>query len=691
LKISGNRNSVYRPEIDGVRAFAVLAVIAHHFNKDLLPGGYLGVDVFFVISGYVITASLWDRPHFSLKNLFLGFYSRRVKRLVPALVTCIAITGITVLLFNPYPKISIETGVTALFGVSNIYLYWLATDYFGSSAELNFFTQTWTLGVEEQFYLAFPFVLWFTGFTRRTVNSGKSLLLAIGLLSALSFVAYLFVIRRNPSAGYFLTPYRFWELGAGCLLFVLFQHFPFVSRMTAGINPAIPLVSIIAVFFLPLSLQIPATVAVVGLTALLVGSIRPGSVAYRLLTVRPAVYIGLISYSLYLWHWSVLVISRWTIGVHWWSVPIQLGLIFLLAALSYQYIEKPMRRKEWNSKKILDIAYALISSFLVAISLYLAATHFGKSLFLSEKEPVQIVSSGSKILKTISAEPGFQRAIQIARKSMIDCDMTPHHLRGENYRPAPTVDDDFIANCLHTDKNKVVLIGDSFALNIGMHVAHAAHEIGYDFASITGYGCPYPLDIKNLSLRAKSLCEIDPQELMHSIIENLNVGDILVFRLFFSKFEYVNLPKELSEPVLSVYDDEISAFSGKVHSKGASLIVIGSNATLEASQACQYPFWFNYLQRLNNTCDYIDTRFSEVNRFSVSHNEHLQRLSQFGQNKFAFIDPVSLFCSVDRRRCPVVVGGVRQMFDNYHLTVGALDALYVPLLRRLKMLSHTKE
>ena len=148
--------SAYQPEIEGLRALAVVAVIINHFNKDILPGGYLGVDIFFIISGYVISLSMMNRITKNFSEFFMEFYVRRIKRLLPALVVCVVITSLIVCLVDPNPKISVKTGIASLFGLSNLYLLGQATDYFSPSAEMNVFTQTWSLGVEEQFYLLFP-------------------------------------------------------------------------------------------------------------------------------------------------------------------------------------------------------------------------------------------------------------------------------------------------------------------------------------------------------------------------------------------------------------------------------------------------------------------------------------------------------------------------------------------------------
>ncbi|MCX5931498.1 MAG: acyltransferase, partial [Cyanobacteria bacterium] len=179
MSITPTPPSLYRPEIEGLRAVAVIAVILFHFNKNLLPSGFLGVDMFFVISGYVILGAMTRTKASRCRDFLLGFYTRRVKRLIPALVVCVLLTSLVLSLFLPNPGISLITGIAALFGVSNIYLQIIATDYFGTSAELNAFTHTWALGVEEQFYLLFPLLVWALGFPSRKAHASRHLALAL--------------------------------------------------------------------------------------------------------------------------------------------------------------------------------------------------------------------------------------------------------------------------------------------------------------------------------------------------------------------------------------------------------------------------------------------------------------------------------------------------------------------------------
>ena len=192
---------------------------AHETERNYLPGGYLGVDIFFVISGFVITKSLLSRQFLSAGQLMLDFYARRMKRLLPALVLVVITGALLIRLFDPKPITSTATGALALIGASNIFLFGEAVDYFGGAAALNIFTHTWSLGVEEQFYLAYPLLFCLTA------NVSSSIRLAIlAVLSLASVIAFIVVAKINQPAAFFLMPFRFWELGLGCLASLAIAH-----------------------------------------------------------------------------------------------------------------------------------------------------------------------------------------------------------------------------------------------------------------------------------------------------------------------------------------------------------------------------------------------------------------------------------------------------------------------------------
>lgn len=380
-----NSSKKYRPEIDGLRAFAVIAVIINHFNKNVLPSGYLGVDIFFVISGYVITASLAGRESKNFLDFLSGFYERRIKRLIPALVLFVLITSLLISLFNPDPGVALGLGWRSLFGISNINLYRSATDYFAQSTELNPFTHTWSLGVEEQFYLLFPFLIWFSGFGRQTATGARNLFFWVGALTIASLIGFVYLYRVNQPAAYFLMPPRFWEMAAGCLIFIGFQKRAKIERTLEMVPPLLVVMAMVGVMFLPVSAAVPATIAIVVLSAILIACLKEGTAAYKFFTLKKVIFIGLISYSLYLWHWSILSISRWTIGIYWWSVPLQAGLMLIIAVASYTWIETPFRRMKWSPLRWKTIGIGLIPPVSVAALLTAYTNTQPFSLFLGSR------------------------------------------------------------------------------------------------------------------------------------------------------------------------------------------------------------------------------------------------------------------------------------------------------------------
>ena len=326
------RSLTYRPDVDGLRAVAVVAVILNHLDHRLLPGGYLGVDIFFVISGFVITTSLRQHPDERLGQLLGGFFARRFRRLVPALALCVAVSGLAVWTIAPNPSESLNIGLAALAGVSNIALLWNAQDYFATSAALNFFTQTWSLGVEEQFYLLFPFLVWGTGLTRLG-RGPKRLFVVCLILSALSVVALLRLPGWDGGAAYFLVVSRFWELGCGvmaALLPVRRRRMPAWVALAVMIGAmAAPLPPSVVVGFLVVP---PAVIVIQG-------------DASKPLAWPVFVGLGRMSYSLYLWHWPVIGGCLLAFGRFHLDIPVRLAPMLLLGAASYYLVERPARTR----------------------------------------------------------------------------------------------------------------------------------------------------------------------------------------------------------------------------------------------------------------------------------------------------------------------------------------------------------
>ncbi|MBV9836009.1 MAG: acyltransferase [Alphaproteobacteria bacterium] len=347
---SGTRT--YFPYIDGLRALSIITVVLFHLDTGLVPAGFSGVDIFFVISGFVVSASLHGIPFERFRDFVAFFYARRLRRVVPALAVVLVVSSLATTLFVPYAYLSShikETAVAAFFGFSNVELAKAANSYFAPRAEYNPFTHTWSLGVEEQFYLVFPFLYY--AFLKSRRSWTVSLICLLCLIAG--SIGYCFV-EDNATHKFYMIFGRFWELGTGVCLYLLLEHDRGRAARSSSADENLVLswlgaAVIGAGLFLTESTQYPwpGGLMAVGGTALVVLGLhgrRPRSWVGRLLTARLAVAIGLASYSLYLWHWPVFAIFRWTIGLETASQKFAALLIAIALSLaSYQLVERPFR------------------------------------------------------------------------------------------------------------------------------------------------------------------------------------------------------------------------------------------------------------------------------------------------------------------------------------------------------------
>lgn len=367
--------SDYRPDIDGLRAVAVLAVVLHHFSAPLVPGGYVGVDVFFVISGYLITGII-AREMAEGRFTFARFYERRARRIFPALFAVLAVTLVAgyVLLLPSDMTATLRGALGTLFFASNV-VFWrdMAAGYFAATdAGLNPLLHTWSLAVEEQFYVFFPFLL------LACFRWARRYIVPVLIVCALVSLAVAAVLVQSKSvAVFFLSPFRAWELLAGSLL-ALGALPPLRSRVLREAVAGAGLLAIgVACFAYDGKTTFPGLTAlapVLGAAALIHAGASGPSVASRLLQLRPVVWVGLVSYSLYLWHWPLIVFTRYATGFE--PITPYIPVLFIaslgLAALSYRFIEQPFRRGASLSRRAVfasSAAFAVALSVLAAVGL----------------------------------------------------------------------------------------------------------------------------------------------------------------------------------------------------------------------------------------------------------------------------------------------------------------------------------
>jgi peptidoglycan/LPS O-acetylase OafA/YrhL len=342
----------YARFIDGLRAIAVLAVIAYHFDAPLLPGGFTGVDVFFVISGFVVSLSVSGLDGIGLPAFAGFFYARRLFRIAPALIVGLLVTTIFFAVLIPSAWLSgtnQRTGLAAFFGLSNFVLAQTDNDYFSPRVDFNPFTHTWSLAVEEQFYLIFPLLFIAVLRQKRLLSAG---LFLGGFVVSLAWARWLGISR--PDQAFYLIGTRFWELAAGVLLA---QAMPWLqARWPAGRgNGVADLAAALSLAVLVLGLVVArpnstpypgGILPVLGTLGVLACLYQRGETSKMaaFLGSAPLRYVGKISYSLYLWHWPILVLLRWTCGASGFAAFAGLLAVFALASASYHFIETPPRR-----------------------------------------------------------------------------------------------------------------------------------------------------------------------------------------------------------------------------------------------------------------------------------------------------------------------------------------------------------
>nr|WP_047165401.1 acyltransferase family protein [Sphingomonas sp. Y57] len=361
----------YRADIDGLRSVAVLPVLLFHAGVPGFSGGYVGVDIFFVISGFLITGIIAreiDQGRFSIVH----FYERRARRILPALMVVIAaILLAATWLYLPGDFESVpRSALAALLFVSNVGFF-LETGYFQGGAETKPLLHTWSLAIEEQFYLTFPLLLILLG--RHAMRWRAAVIAGLALLS---FAWALATQKNGDGFAFYLLPPRAWELAIGALLALGAVPSVTAGRLREALGVAGFLAIGVAVFLYDKHTIFPGLTAVLpvfGAAALI--HCAPGTRMGRLLSLRPLVAVGLISYSLYLWHWPLIVFTEYATDqrLTGWSSAIVIAAAFALALLSWRYVEKPFRDPSRIRRAPLFRLAAIAMAALCAVSLGLIA------------------------------------------------------------------------------------------------------------------------------------------------------------------------------------------------------------------------------------------------------------------------------------------------------------------------------
>ncbi len=386
MKEAPNRDGglKYRPDIDGLRAVAILSVLTFHLWPWRVSGGFVGVDVFFVISGYLISAILFSEVATGRFSV-LGFYDRRIRRIFPALfVMLIVVSAVIGLFLLPNEFVDYAKSVIAATTSSSNFYFWRHSGYFDAPMSKPLL-HTWSLAVEEQFYLLFPLFLLIT---RRLFP--QRLKQVVVLLFSASLAASVVILHYNPTTAFYMPYTRAWELLLGTVISLgFFPRLQPVWLRNAATLSGIAMIAFSALRFNP-ETPFPGLAAVLPCagSALIIGAGESGStLVAKALSWRPMVFIGIISYSLYLWHWPVIILNDLGLSVNFSDVvpktwafvllmqrgsrTVEFLICFVLAILSWRFVERPFRNRP---RRIERMPLFALSAAVMVVLLLCSAT-----------------------------------------------------------------------------------------------------------------------------------------------------------------------------------------------------------------------------------------------------------------------------------------------------------------------------
>jgi len=613
----------YRADVDGLRAVAVLPVLLFHAGVAGFDGGFVGVDVFFVISGYVITLKLLsdlEQGRFSI----VDFYERRIRRIFPALFFMIALTTVVAYFlflppnFEDYSKTAVAT---TLFS-SNIY-FWKFSGYFEPSAQLRPLLHTWSLAVEEQYYIFMPIAM-YVGYRFFKARWLLLFLPAIILSLALSIYA----TATAPTFNFFMLPTRAWELLIGAMLVLT----PLPQSSRRGVAELVGLVGLGLIFYAVFTYTeetafpgINALAPVLGSAMVIYAGTAHRTMTAQVLSLKPLVGIGLISYSLYLAHWPIAVFLRYLTLRE--PTPMESAAIiaasFVIAVFSWKFVEQPFRRPGNVFPRQRLFAAGMAAMVVVAAAGVAGMMTGGFAYRYPDfKEMTEFDQSAWKV-----------------RKCFMDGDQTFADWGGDD--------------CLLTTgkPENALLWGDSFAAHYAPGIVQNAENIPYNVYNYTAAGCPPVLSYYSY---ARPNCDGFNRDAL-KLIKDKDIKAVIIS----SRWTSLKL-RGL---------DEIRSTITALHDMGVKTYVIGQSTEFGAN------------------VDVLDYRTGGVETASWTSiiDPHINaELKQKVGDDATFIDPLPFLCQADEKMCEFKKDGVLRYFDFGHFsTAGAAEAVkfYFPIMR----------
>jgi peptidoglycan/LPS O-acetylase OafA/YrhL len=656
---SQSRVRSFRPDVEGLRAIAVVLVLLEHAGLSLVSGGFIGVDVFFVLSGFLITGLMLKEIESTGRISIVQFYARRARRLLPAGTLVLSLTVIASYLWlggARADRVAEDARWSALFA-SNFRFIQQGTDYLDAQLPPSPLQHFWSLAVEEQFYAVWPLVMMLVAFTFKRIALRLRLAIALTAIIAASLVWSIHQTSVDGTAAYFSPFPRASELAAGALLAV---SAPWLVRLPRRIGPVISWGGVAAIFLISLTFSSStifpgyAVMAPVFAAVLVVagGSIAPGEGAEKLLRLKPFQLIGKVSYSLYLWHWPILVIAAGKAG-HDLSVEENLLLCLValgLSAITYVLIENPVRNAT-SLKQHTPLASIGLGVALVALAFGLSTWYIqtqstpGEAIvadaevqqFPLEEDIISAVAAGVDVTSWPDQPP---RIANLAYSK--DCNVT----RADTNSSA----------CEFGDLNgstTAVIYGDSHAAMWVPALDAIGKQAGIKFVQLTKPGCP-SIDFTIYSQTLKrEYTECDEYRAFAlSKIAELQ-PDVVLLSNAYRDVKYSDDGKASSDGVSDVWMKGLTSIIEQIQPNAGRIVVIGDMA---------YPNFSGIDCLTANPGNVGACNTPRSDAVDEDHN------TLEGETAIAagatYVDTIPWFCT--DTVCPAVIGGLTVHRDSYH-------------------------
>ena len=535
------------------------------------------------------------------------FYQTGIRRFLPNLLTYFLLISLLTCIVSPHPDLILKTGISSLLGLSNIYLVRLSNEYFN---QLNPFTNTWSISVLTQFYLFFPFIIWFSGYGNNTKNGERNLFIFLTILCITSLLSFLYFYDKFPLTIYFFTFTRLWEIALGALIFIVFQKKIKIVQSIKKIPPVIPSIFICCMIFIPLTYSKISTFLVIIITSILIACLRDNTFIFKFFIKKEVIFLGLISYSLYLWQWGILSLSKWVINIEkWWIMAIQLFIIFLISLASYKLIEVPTMRENWFLERK-NINYPFI---LILILNLIITPPTSRSISILTKPFNGELYKGK-----------FEKDQFIYIQENMECDLFS---KSRTIKPL---------NCIsgNHEKNIIYLFGDSHASNLVNSIEFAKNKNNYHYFKYLTNGW-------NNTVLGENWHESNK---IFRILENLSSDDLIVWSS--ANYESKNVEKTLLVKSQIEYLVKISKLTG------VPVLLIDDLPSFEYSDFYSTTFANKTFKKLS---------IEQVIQERADHTFLLKNASNKNKKIF-YLDPLSSVCKNDF--CSPIINGKLIYADN---------------------------